>query len=141
MESILQGLPYVSVYIDNILVTGDTEEQHLLNLEEVLRRLEEAGLHLKRGKCAFLLPEVEYLGHIISTQGLRPSEKKIQAIMLAPVPENVTQLRSFLGLVNYYQKFLGSLSSTLTPLHKLPQKSARWNWGNAQARAFQEVKR
>ena len=141
MESILQGLPQVSVYIDDILVTGSTKEQHLRNLDEVLWRLKEAGLRLKRDKCNFLLPEVEYLGHVITTQGLKPSQKKIQAIRSAPAPQNVSQLRSFLGLVNYYQKFLGNLSSTLAPLHKLLQKAVKWNWGDAQARAFQEIKR
>ena len=76
MENILQGLAGVSVYIDNILVTGKTTEEHLANLEAVLSRLETAGLRLKRNRCAFLLPSVEYLGHRISAQGIQPTVDK-----------------------------------------------------------------
>ena len=72
MESILNGIPGVVVYIDDILVTGATEEEHLAHLEEVLRRLEEAGLRLKRNKCVFMAPFVVYLGHVINAQGLHP---------------------------------------------------------------------
>ena len=69
MESILQGIDHVCVYLDGILVTGATEEEHLQNLDKVLTRLESAGIRLKRDECAFLLPAVEYLGHKISKQG------------------------------------------------------------------------
>ena len=70
METVLQGLPHVCVYLDDILVTGKTEAEHLCNLESVLRRLQAAGFRLKRQKCAFLLPQVEYLGHQITAEGL-----------------------------------------------------------------------
>ena len=118
-ENILQGIPHVCVYIDDILVTGITDDDHLHNLEEVLTRLEKANLRLKRNKCAFLLPSVEYLGHRITAQGLQPTQEKIQAIQNAPPPQNVSQLKSFLGLLNYYCKFLPNLSSTLAPLYML----------------------
>ena len=73
MESILQGLKYICVYIDDILITGTSEEEHLKNLSEVLLRLENTGLHLKKDKCSFMLPEVHYLGHKISAKGSDPS--------------------------------------------------------------------
>ena len=104
MESILQGLPNVSVYIDDILVTGKTPLEHLSNLDTVLTRLEQAGLRLKRKKCVFLLPVVEYLGYKISAQGIQPTEEKVNAIREAPTPQDVSQLKSFIGLVNYYGK-------------------------------------
>ena len=140
MEGLLQGIPHVSIYLDDILVTGTSEAEHLATLDKVLSRLEEAGLRLKRNKCAFMLPSVEYLGHKISAEGLQPSEEKVRAIREAPPPSNVSQLRSFLGLVNYYGKFLPHLASTLTPLYSLLQKAKHFTWGKAQDKAFKEAK-
>lgn len=140
IENILQGIPQVSVYIDDILVTGETDEEHLHNLEEVLTHLEKADLRLKRNKCAFMLPAVEYLGHRTSAQGLQPTQEKIQAIQKAPPPRNVSQLKSFLGLLNYYCKFLPNLSSKLAPLYSLLQKNKSWCWDAPQQQAFQKAK-
>ena len=141
MENLLQGIPHVSIYLDDILITGTSEADHLSTLDKVLTRLEAAGLHLKRNKCAFLLPSVEYLGHKISADGLQPTEEKVRAIKEAPHPTNVSQLRSFLGLVNYYSKFLPNLANTLAPLHSLLQKTKQWSWEAPQKAAFAESKR
>ncbi len=89
MESLMQGLPHVVVYIDDILVTGFTEEEHLRTLEEVLDRLEKTGARLKREKCRFMLPMVEYLGHRISADSLQPTDAKIKALKQALIPRNV----------------------------------------------------
>ena len=97
IENILRGIPHVSVYIDDILVTGATEAEHLQILEKVLTLLCEAGVRLRRDKCAFMLKQVDYLGHSISAEGLKPSEEKIRAISQAPAPTNLAQLHSFLG--------------------------------------------
>lgn len=140
MEGLLKGVPKVSIYLDDILVTGDTEEEHLRNLEEVLQRLRAAGMKLKREKCSFMMPQVEYLGHVINKDGLQPSESKVRAITEAPVPRNTTELRSLLGLVNYYGRFLANLSSKLAPLYALLQAEVPFVWGASQSKAFQEVK-
>ena len=87
-----------------------------------------------------MLPSVEYLGHKISAEGLQPSGEKVRAIREAPPPTNVSQLRLFLGLVNYYGKFLPHLASTLTPLYSLLQKARHFTWGKAQDKAFKEAK-
>ena len=121
MENLLQGLKHVCVYLDDILVTGTTERDHLDNLGEVLKRLENAGMRLKRSKCEFMLPAVEYLGHKISDKGLQPTEGKIRAIIEALAPQNVSQLKAFLGMLNYYAKFLPNISSRLALLYKLLQ--------------------
>lgn len=122
MDNLLQGIPQVCVYLDDILVTGKSTEEHLKNLEEVLSRLKNAGMHLKRSKWAFLLPQVEYLGHQISEKGLQPTAQKLKAIVEAPAPHNVSQLKSFLGMINYYSKFLPNLSTQLALLYSLLQK-------------------
>ena len=140
IEGILRGIPRVCIYLDDILITGATEREHLETLDTVLTRLQEAGLRLRREKCAFLLPDIQYLGHQISAEGLRPTDDKIRAVTEAPAPRNVSQLRSFLGLVNYYAKFLPQLSSTLAPLYRLLQKKCSWTWGAEQQKAFQEAK-
>ena len=87
-----------------------------------------------------MLPKIEYLGHTILSQGLHPSPDKVRAIVEAPAPHNVSQLRSFVGMVNYYGKFLNHLSSLLAPLYYLLQQKTKWHWGTKQQKAFPEVK-
>ena len=128
------------MYLDDILVTGKTETEHIKNLEEVLLRLEKAGLRLKKQKCSFMLPSVNYLGHSISSEGLQPTREKIRAITDAPTPTTLAQLRSFLGLVNYYSKFLPQLATTLAPLYSLLCRNKKWHWGNKQQDAFKAAK-
>lgn len=113
MENLLQGIPGVCVYMDDILVTGYTDAEHLDHLAQVLQRFQDAGMRLKKTKYLFLLPSIEYLGHIIRAEGLCTSDAKVSAIVNAPAPQNVTELRLFLGLVNYYGKFLPDLATTL----------------------------
>ena len=141
MESLLQGMAGVCVYIDDILVSGSSSEAHLRKLDEVLHRLKEAGLRLKKDKCRFMMSEVEYLGHRITRQGLQPSQEKVRAIREAPTPKKVAELRAFLGLVNYYGKFLPNLSTTLSPLYKLLKKGAEWKWSSEQEAAVKQVKK
>ena len=140
MDSLLQGIPQTCVYLDDILITGTTVEEHLKNLDEVLHRIQSAGLRLRSSKCLFMAPSVEYLGHVIDAAGLHPTKAKVKAITEAPDPKNVAELRSFLGLINYYGKFLPNLSSTLAPMYKLLQQHTQWHWGDAQATAFKAAK-
>lgn len=141
MENLLQGIKGVSVYIDDILITGSTTEEHLQTLDKVLERLETAGLKLNKLKCFFLRPYIEYLGHIIDQDGLHPTKEKVQAIQEAPKPQNVGELRSFFGIINYYNRFLPKLSSKLAPLYRLLQKDVKWTWGTEQDKAFEAAKR
>ena len=102
METVLQGAKGVVCYLDDVLVTGATEQEHLQNLEEVLRRLKQWGFRLKKSKYHLLQPSVEYLGFRVDAEGLHTTTTKVKAVLNSPQPTNVQQLRSFLGLVHYY---------------------------------------
>ena len=140
METLLHDLPGLFVYLDDILITGSKLAEHLANLEGVLKRLSEAGLRLNKEKCAFFLEQIEYLDHTIDAQGVHPTGEKIKAIKNAPQPKNVTELRSFLGLLNYYSRFLPTLSAKMAPLYSLLQKMTSWSWGSQQQEAFSIAK-
>ncbi|KAL5515892.1 hypothetical protein EMCRGX_G001137 [Ephydatia muelleri] len=138
MDTILQGLPGVVCYQDDILVTGKEIEEHLKNLERVFGRLKEFGLRLT--KCKFLKESVEYLGHVISRNGICTSPKKIEVIQKEPIPLNVTELRSFLGIVNYYGKFIQSVADLCEPLNELLQKNTPWMWTATCMESFNQLK-
>ena len=91
LDTLLQGIPGVWVYLDDILISGQSEEEHLARLSEVLRRLAESGMRLKEEKCNFLLSSVEYLGHVISSKGSSTSDTKVTAISNAPSPTNESE--------------------------------------------------
>ena len=140
IESILQGVNGVVVYLDDILISGSTEEQHLAALDEVLSRLDKAGLRVKRSKCEFMRPSVTYLGHKIDANGLHPLQERVRAIRDAPTPTSVSVLKSHLGMLTYYSKFLPNLSSLLHPLYRLLRKDVPWQWGPDQERAFTSLR-
>ena len=109
-------------------------------LEEVLKRMENAGLHLKKDKCAFLAPSVVYLRYKVDAQGIHPVAEKVKAIQEAPRPQNVTELKSYRGLLTYYSRFLPHLSDILAPLYKLLKRHVHWKWTDAREKAFTKSK-
>ena len=113
MEGLLQGIPSTGVLLDNILITGPSTEEHLDNAEKVFKRLFKPGLRLKAGKWQFMKPVLECPGHRIDAEGFHPVGAKVKAIKEAPSPTNPTQLRSFLGMLNFYGKFMPDLATTL----------------------------
>ena len=119
MENLLEAIPNVVVFQDDALITGRNDAEHFCNIEAVLKRLVEADVEVKRDKCRFMLPEVEFLGRIASADGIRPSKSRIQAIGDVPTPANTTELKEFLGVLNYCCNFFPNLSAVLEPLHKL----------------------
>ena len=116
MENLFQGIPNVIVYLDDILVTGPNDKEHLKTLSLVLSRLENAGLRVHRSKCEFMSPSVSYLGHMIDQYRLHPLKEKEKAVKDAPAPRNVSELKSYLGLLTYYSKFLSNMATVLAPL-------------------------
>ncbi|XP_030586939.1 uncharacterized protein K02A2.6-like [Archocentrus centrarchus] len=140
MDQVLQGIPGTQCFLDDIIVTGVDEETHLANLAAVLARLEKYGLRANKNKCEFFQDAIEYCGHKIDRHGLHKTKDKVDAVLKAPEPKNVSQLRSFLGLINYYHKFLPNLSTVLHPLHLLLQQNVKWKWTKECEEAFNGAK-
>jgi hypothetical protein len=130
----------VVAYLDDLLVHSPSREQHLIDLRNVMDRLQKADLRLKRKKCFFGVDEVEYLGFVVSKQGVSMDPKKVAAMLSWPRPKNVTDVRSFLGLVGYYRKFLKGFADTTAPLVELTKKNVAWEWGDTQEYAFKALK-
>eukprot|EP00731_Ephydatia_muelleri_P001600 Em0001g1600a len=141
MDSVLQGIKHVVCYIDDILVTGSNESEHLRNLEQVFNRLKEHGIRLHKDKCVFLSHSVDFLGHRIDAEGIHPLPSKVEAMVKAPAPRNITELKSFLGMVNYYAKFLPNVSTHLFPLYALLKKEHGWKWDKECQHAFVLIKK
>lgn len=97
MDQILQGIPGTQCLLDDMIITGQTDEEHLANLESVLSRLEEHGLRANPQKCEFFKDSIQFCGHEIDKSGLHKTREKIDAVVEAPQPLNVSQLRSFIG--------------------------------------------
>ena len=141
MDQILQGVKFTVCRLDDILIPGGSPEDHLALLEGVFRRLQENGIRLNPAKCIIFQSGPEFLGHWIDKNGIRPLPQKMDAVMQAKSPTNVTELKSYLGLLNYYAKFLPNLATTLHPLHDLLQKDRPWKWTEECERAFVKSKR
>ncbi|UYV74121.1 K02A2.6-like [Cordylochernes scorpioides] len=128
MDNIFADIPGVACYIDDILVSGRDANEHKAKLELVFKRLEDKGLKLNKNKCRFAVDSVEYLGFRIDKNGLHPLINKIQAVSNAPEPKNIGQLRSFIGMLIYYARFIENISHILTPFYKLLKKNTHWKW-------------
>ena len=138
MEKILQGIPGMNMYLDDLLITGKDDNEHFGNLQEVLERLKSHGLRLKRLKCQFLQDKVDYLGFQVSAEGIQTTPDKITAVRDVPRPTNSKELRLFLGLVNYYGKFVEQLSTIASPLNELLKLRTAWKWTKECEAAFRK---
>jgi transposase InsO family protein len=128
------------VFLDDICVYARSLSEHDSKLREVFGRLRRYNLKLKAEKCQFLRKEVSYLGHVISEKGVFPERAKTKVIEEYPIPQNVKQLRSFLGLMSYYRRFVPKFSHIAAPLHKLLKKEAPYEWTAEQEQAFHALK-
>ena len=140
MESLLGGIAGVALFLDDILISGKTKKEHIERLRMVLGRLRDAGVKLGKDKCTWMTTSVEYLGYIVDDKGIHPTEDKLKAIKEAPAPKDETQLRSYLGLLNFYRKFLPRAATVLEPLNKLLRSKESFSWGREQQLAFAESK-
>ena len=143
MECVLAGLvgEQCLIYLDDIIVFSSTFKEHLLRLSGVLQALNEAGLQLKPSKCYFALREVRYLGHVVSQAGIKPDDDKVKAVSTYPVPRTIKELKQFLGLTNYYRRFIKDYAHIAEPLHKIQGKSKKsLQWDTSCQLAFDTLK-
>lgn len=139
VDSVLLGCSGTVAFIDDIVITGKDDEEHLKNVEEVFERLNRAGFKVNRSKCEFLKSKITYLGFVIDSSGLHKSKEKIRAIAEMPNPTDRTQVRAVCGLINYYSRFLQNLSPTLRPIYQLLSED-KFNWSVECDKAFAKVK-
>ena len=144
MEQVLNGLP-VSIYLDDVLIGSKTKVEHEQMVDQVMKRLEEHGVRLKKEKCEFSKTELVYLGHKINGTGILPTDEKVRAINDVKIPKDIQELRSFIGMVNFYGKFIPNMSTLLAPLYSLlsdeEKESENWGWNETCTDAFNECKR
>lgn len=143
MDSVLRDLSFVFVYLDDVLVASSSAEEHLSHLRQVFQRLDEHGLIVNNAKCQFGLSEIDFLGHRISSRGAVPLPSKVQAVVDFPRPESVKSLQEFLGMVNFYNRFLPRAAHLLQPLYgalRLKKGSDKVEWNPEQVQAFEGAK-
>ncbi|GFU59508.1 retrovirus-related Pol polyprotein from transposon 17.6 [Trichonephila clavipes] len=142
METVLKGLTFEAclIYLDDVIIGGRTFEEHLQNIRKVLSKLRDANLKLNPSKCKFFQKEVNYLGHIISAEGVRTDPEKVSAVKNWKRPENLRELRSFLGLCTYYRKFVKGFSNIARPLHKLTECKQKFQWTKEYEDSFLQLK-
>lgn len=140
IENILQGIPGVAVFFDDIVITGETDASHLQNLEKVLKRLHDYNKRINLEKSKFFVEKVNYCGYMINKEGIHKEASKMEAIKSMPQPKNVSEIRAFTGMINYYGRFIPNLSSILLPLNRLLHKNIPFIWSKECDLAFRRAK-
>ncbi|UYV80773.1 K02A2.6-like [Cordylochernes scorpioides] len=141
MSNLLESQSGVNCHMDDIVIWGATQEEHDERLRCVLRKLQDSGLTLNKEKCIFSVKEIKFLGHLITERGVLPDPNKVQAIREFPSPSSISEVRRFLGMVNFTGKFIPDLPTILYPLNQLLVKRNDWRWDSAQEEAFEKVKK
>ena len=140
IDSMISGLSGVAAYLDDVIVTGRTIEEHNAHLEALFKRILNFGFRVRLNKCNFVMPQITYLGNIIDSHGRHPDPKKIKVIQQMPHPTNIAQVRSFLGLINYYGSFVSEMRQLRAPLDALLKKDTPFNWSTECQAAFERAK-
>ena len=142
MLEVLRGINwhFAQVYVDDILVYSSDFDQHLKHLQEIFDRLRKANLKLKPSKCHFAAKEVKYLGHKFTKEGIMVDKEKIASVISYPRPKTQGEVRSYLGLCNYYRKFVKGYAEIARPLNRLLSKDVKFYWSDECERAFSQLK-
>ena len=139
MAKVLDGLNFVKIYLDDVLVYSSTPEQHLEHLQQVFDRLRKHKLRLKKKKCKFFCKEMKYLGYIINESGILPDPEKVKILKTLPSPKTVRDVRSVLGMCSYYRRFIKWYSEIALPLTNLTKKSCKFVWTQECEQAFRKL--
>jgi len=140
MDQIFGHLPFCVAYVDDLLIFSENHDDHNEHVRQVLQLLQDNGLIVHPDKCLFGADEVEFLGYVVSGDGIRPPLEKVDAINKFPRPTTIKGVQEFLGMINYYHRFVPHASATLSPLHDAITKTKTLKWGPSQEDAFQAAK-
>ncbi|KAL3075935.1 hypothetical protein niasHS_012852 [Heterodera schachtii] len=140
MDQLTSGIPGVFAYLDDIIIASADHSQHVAALIELFSRIQDYGFRVQLDKCHFLKAELKFLGHVVSSDGLKPDPARSDAIRNMPSPHDIGTLRSFLGALNYYGRFIKEMRDLRTPLDLLLKKDTPWFWGPDQQKAFDQAK-
>ena len=140
VHEVLKGITFAFGYLDDILIFSPDNKTHLEHLELVFQRLREADLKLKASKCNFFKKHIQYLGHLVSGEGIEPLPEKLEAVRKMPPPTTPKEVRQFLGLVGYYRKFVPKFADIARPLTNLTKLDVPYEWNNRCQEAFEFLK-
>ncbi|GFW70555.1 retrovirus-related Pol polyprotein from transposon 297 [Trichonephila clavipes] len=132
---------FVSVYMDDVIITSPLFNEHLDHLNQVFTLLRDAGLTLNKEKCHFARDKLKYLGLIISKEGIETDNSKVKAIAEMKPPKNSKGVSKFLGMAGWYQKFIPLYADICEPLYRLKKKGAKFNWSTEVQDSFDKIKR
>ena len=142
LDHVLHGLEFAYVYIDDVLIASQNPEQHLNHLRQVFTRFTQFGIIINPQKCILGVPELQFLGHMVSSKGIRPLEEKVQAVRDFPTPSTQRQLHEFLGMINFYHCFIPNCAQIVQPLNSLLTPSRKdLNWSTQATEAFTSIKK
>ena len=140
MTGVLKDLPFAMAYLDDIIIYSSTPEEHLEHIRTVFEKLRDAKLSMKLSKCHFFAKEIQYLGHILGKEGIKPVPAKTEAIKVMHPPVNPKQVHAFLGLVGYYRKFIRNFAKIAKPLTMLTHMDIKFEWKDIHQDAFMKLK-
>lgn len=141
MENLFRGIDGLIIFMDDFLVHGSSKEEHDFKLKQVMNRIEELNLKINKSKSVFGVTEVSFLGHVVSTKGIKPTHDKVQAILDLQPPKSLTELKSLLGMINFVGKFIPNLATLTYHMRGLLGKNTIFSWKETHSDELNEIKR
>ena len=145
MDGMLRHISFAFVYLDDILIASPSPEAHKKHLRELFRLLDVNGININRKKCTFGKSEVKYLGHLVNQDGIRPLPSRVEDLLKFPTPDSKISIQRFLGMLNYYQRFIPAVATTLAPLHDAVKEAGKTKqtirWTSECGEAFASAKK